>query len=273
MPAEPGQEKGIACPLLPKSLLISLALITGIMTVLWLLGTARRDVSIVDPFWGTGFVIVTGIVCWLNMPVDLRGWLVVGLTLAWGLRLSLYLLWRNWGHGEDRRYVAMREHHGQRFGWLSLPMVFLLQGAILWFVSLPVQLTLALKLTKPLGMLDAAGLAVWVIGMFFETVGDWQLARFRADPSRSGRVMDRGLWRYTRHPNYFGDFCVWWGLYLIAAAGGSWWTIGSPLLMAFLLMKVSGVTLLETTITDRRPGYAEYKSRTNAFFPGPTRGR
>jgi steroid 5-alpha reductase family enzyme len=146
--------------------------------------------------------------------------------------------------------------------------VFVLQGGILWFVALPLQAAAVQNSPVPLGLLDAMGAILWGTGMLFETLGDWQLARFKSDPANAGRVMNRGLWRYTRHPNYFGDFCVWWGLYGIAAAGGASWTIGSPILMSLLLMKVSGVTLLESDITDRRPGYAAYKAQTNAFFPG-----
>ena len=123
----------------------------------------------------------------------------------------------------------------------------------------------------PLGLLDAAGLLLWATGLFFEAVGDWQLARFKADPANRGQVMDRGLWRYTRHPNYFGDFCIWWGFYLLAASAGAWWSIPGPLLMSLLLLKVSGVSLLEKDIGERRPAYAEYVRRTNAFFPGVPR--
>ena len=193
------------------------------------------------------------------------------LTVLWGLRLSMYLLWRNWGHGEDRRYQAMRAHQGQRFWWLSLLTVFWLQAAILWFVSLPVQVTAVTDDAGPIGWLDAIGGALFLVGFGFETVGDWQLARFKRDPANRGQVMDRGLWRYTRHPNYFGDACVWWGLFLIAACGGAWWTILSPVVMTTLLLKVSGVSLLEKSITERRPEYAAYQARTNAFFPGPPR--
>jgi steroid 5-alpha reductase family enzyme len=255
-----------------QTLLIDLAVILTAMFVLWIVGTALRDVSIVDPFWGAGFVVVA----WLGLLVNAaagypRTNLLVGLTTVWGLRLSLFLLWRNWGKGEDRRYTAMREQHGARFWWVSLLTVFLLQGLILWFVALPIQIATARALPHPLGWLDGLGVALWGLGFLFESVGDWQLARFKADPRNAGRVMDRGLWRFTRHPNYFGDFCVWWGIYLIAVAGGAWWTIASPLLMSILLMRVSGVSLLESTIVDRRPEYAAYKARTNAFFPGPPR--
>jgi steroid 5-alpha reductase family enzyme len=165
----------------------------------------------------------------------------------------------------------MRENHGPQFWWVSLFTVFLLQAVILWFVSMPLQVAAVKGASHSLGGLDAAGIVAWCLGFVFESIGDWQLARFKADPASAGKVLDRGLWRYTRHPNYFGDFCVWWGLYAIAAAGGAWWTIGSPLVMSFLLLKVSGVSLLESTIVDRRPEYAEYQARTNAFFPGPPR--
>ena len=256
---------------LTEMLLESLACVMAMLTGLWLLSLARRDASIVDPFWGTGFVLVT----WLSLAstgvakADARSWLLTILVTIWGTRLSLYLLWRNRGHGEDRRYRAMREHHGPRFWWVSLLTVFMLQGVILWIVSMPIQITMVTLATKPLRWLDLAGVALWSFGLFCEAVGDFQMARFQADPQHVGRVFDRGLWRLTRHPNYFGDFCVWWGLYLIAASSGGTWTIFSPLLMSFLLLKVSGVTMLEKTITDRRPEYADYQARTSSFFPWP----
>ncbi len=249
---------------------LSLAAVATVMFVLWLISIFRRDASIVDPFWGLGFVVVAWLATWLSWPVSSRVALLTFLTTAWGLRLSSFLLWRNCcGHGEDRRYAAMRSRYGDRFWWVSLFTVFLLQAIILWFVSLPIQLTAALNRSTALGIVDALGTTLWLIGIFFETVGDWQLARFKRDPGNSGMVLNRGLWRYTRHPNYFGDFCAWWGLYLIAAAGGAWMTVFSPLLMSYLLLKVSGVRLLERTIADRRPDYVAYIARTNAFFPGP----
>jgi steroid 5-alpha reductase family enzyme len=249
----------------------SLSLLLAAATLVWLVSLARRDASIVDPCWGAGFVLVAWFTLGSAKPERIveRSWLLIVLTTLWGLRLSLYLLWRNWGHGEDRRYRAMREHHGPRFWWVSLFSVFWLQGLILWIVSMPIQVALAQATTKPLGALDWIGVVLWGIGLFFESVGDYQLARFQADPQNAGLVLDRGLWRLTRHPNYFGDFCVWWGLYLIAASGGAAWTIFSPLLMSCLLLKVSGVTLLEKTITSRRPDYAAYQARTSSFFPWP----
>lgn len=252
-------------------LAIELVVLTAAFVLLWVVGTLRRNVALVDPFWGAGFVIVTWVARRLIVTSTPRGDLLAVLVTVWGIRLSLYLLWRTCGAGEDRRYAAIRRRHGARFWLVSLLSVFLLQAIILWFVALPIQVAIALRLPSALGWLDGLGSALWFVGLLFEAVGDWQLARFQAEPTNAGRVMDGGLWRFTRHPNYFGDFCVWWGLYLIAAAGGAWWTIGSPLLMSFLLLKVSGVPLLEGDIATRRPGYAAYQRRTNAFFPGPTK--
>jgi len=251
------------------TLAVNLAVLVGLMLLLWILSLILRDASIVDPFWGMGFVILAWMTYLVNSSTGARPILLLSLTTLWGVRLSLHLSKRNWGHGEDRRYVSMREYHGPRFWWISLFTVFLLQGVLLWFIALPIQAALATSQPTALGWIDAVGGLVWLVGMFFETVGDWQLARFKADPAHAGRVLDRGLWRYTRHPNYFGDFCVWWGLYLIAVGGGAWWTIASPLAMSFLLMKVSGVALLESTIVDRRPEYAAYQLRTSPFFPWP----
>jgi len=252
-----------------QTLLTTFISVQTLMLGVWVVSVMRRDASIVDPFWGTGFVVVAWLTCALNSANGTRPLLLAGLVTAWGLRLSLYLLMRNWHHGEDRRYAAMRASHGSWFPVVSLGTVFLLQGTILWFVSLPVQVGILQGATLPFNGLDLAGVMVWGIGLSFEAIGDWQLSRFKAKPENAGRVMSLGLWRYTRHPNYFGDFCVWWGLFLIAISAGGWWTLGSPLLMSVLLMKVSGVTLLESTITERRPDYAAYQSRTNAFFPGP----
>jgi steroid 5-alpha reductase family enzyme len=251
-------------------LLQSFLLILSVMTFVWIVSLIRRDAGIIDPCWGMGFIIVAGFVAWKSAnPLLPRGMLILILTAVWGLRLSVHLLLRNWGHAEDRRYRAMRDHHGPRFWWVSLLTVFWLQAVILWIVSLPVQMTILNTEPRSLHWLDAVGALLWGVGLFFEAVGDFQLARFQANPANAGRVMDRGLWRYTRHPNYFGDFCVWWGLFMISVNAGAAWTVFAPLLMSFLLMKVSGVTLLERSISSRRPEYAEYQRQTNAFVPGP----
>jgi len=250
------------------SILLATALGTlSAQLLLWLVSLRLRDVSIVDIYWGPGFAQIAIITAALAGGYPWRKLTLTLLTVLWGLRLGLYLFWRNAGHGEDYRYQAMRRHHGARFPPVSLATVFGLQGALMWAVSLPVQFGQLSADPTRLTWLDAAGLALWAVGITCEAVGDWQLARFKADPANAGAVMDRGLWRYTRHPNYFGDACVWWGLWLIAAAGGAWWTVLSPALMTFLLMKVSGVAMLERTIGKRRPGYAEYIARTSAFVP------
>ena len=238
--------------------------------VLWLISLVIRDASIVDPFWGPAFVIVTWMAYATADDPGTRGLLVAILVTVWGLRLGIHLAVRNLGHGEDFRYQAMRRRWGARFWIVSLGTVFLLQAALAWTVSLPVQVAMV-DGGNP-GWPAVAGLALWGVGMVFEAVGDLQLVRFKRDPDSRGKVMDRGLWRYTRHPNYFGDFAVWWGHFVVAiAAWGSIWTIVGPILMSTLLLRVSGVAMLERSIGNRRPGYAEYAARTNAFWPGKPR--
>jgi len=244
----------------------------GAMVTLWCVSVWRRDASIVDPWWGPGFVLIAVLAAMLGDGATPRRLLVPLLVGVWGLRLGAYLLWRRWGQGEDFRYQAMRTAWGERFPVVSLVTVFLLQGVLMWIVSLPVQAAVSARTPAALGVLDVAGIALWAVGLTFETMGDWQLARFRADPSNRGRVMDQGLWRYTRHPNYFGDCCVWWGLFTVALAtpaGG--WTIVGPLVMSVLLVRVSGVPMLERSLRRRRPGYEAYVRRTSAFVPWPPR--
>jgi steroid 5-alpha reductase family enzyme len=245
-----------------------------LMVVTWVVSGIVRNASIVDLIWGLGFVLVAWAI-FLRHPlepeIDSSASRLVPLLLTtfWGLRLSGYLAWRNIGKGEDFRYRAMRDKHGPAFFRVSLGTVFGLQGVLMWIVSLPVQAAVARPAPGGLGWLAITGVAVWVVGIAFETAGDAQLARFKANPANHGKVMDRGLWGYTRHPNYFGDFCVWWGLYLIAFDAGHWWTVVGPAIMTALLMKYSGAGLLEKSIVERRPGYEDYIRRTNAFFPGP----
>ncbi|RIL04530.1 MAG: hypothetical protein DCC71_13765 [Proteobacteria bacterium] len=242
------------------------------MLALWLVSLVRRDASIVDLWWGPGFALLAAVAHALSPAPGARGALLVALTALWGLRLGIHLAWRNAGRGEDPRYAAMRRRHGARFAEVSLATVFGLQAVLQWLVSLPVQIAQLLPGAAPLGALDALGVLLFATGLFFEAVGDWQLARFKADPANAGRVMDRGLWRYTRHPNYFGDALVWWGLFAIAAATPwGWLTIASPALMTFLLLRVSGVALLERSLHHTRPDYARYVATTSAFFPRPPR--
>jgi steroid 5-alpha reductase family enzyme len=238
--------------------------VTALMLSIWLVSLVMADASIVDIFWGVGFVVVAWIAVGRRGIGEDRSLLAAVLTTVWGLRLAGYLAWRNLGKGEDYRYRVMRRQHGKRFGVVSLVTVFGLQGLLMWIVSLPVQTAAG----GSLGLVDYLGITVFLMGLTFETVGDLQLAAFKRDPANEGAVLDRGLWRYTRHPNYFGDFLVWWGLFLVALAGGAWWAVVGPLVMSALLMRYSGVGLLEKTIGRRRPAYEDYIRRTNAFFPG-----
>jgi steroid 5-alpha reductase family enzyme len=237
------------------------------LTLLWGVSLRLRDASIIDAFWGPGFALAT-LVYWLTDGTGgVRGTLVLVLVAAWAARLGLHLLRRNRGQGEDPRYAAMRTRHGDAWGRVSLFRVFWLQGVILWIVSAP--LFAAVRSAGVLGAIDYAGALIVLAGLALESVADRQLMRFRADPSNKGHVLDSGLWRYSRHPNYFGDAVLWWGLYTIAVGGGAYWTIFAPVIMTFLLLKVSGVPLLETSLSTTRPGYAEYVRRTSSFVLWP----
>ena len=251
------------------AMLVSALAIVVLMLSTWVLSLILKNASIVDIVWGLGFVMVAWVVRLSTDANNARQWLLVAMVTVWGLRLAGYLFWRNHGNGEDFRYRAMRKHYGSRFGLISLVTVFALQGALMFVVSLSVQLGQA-DATPNIGVIAYIGVALWLVGLFFEAVGDAQLARFKADPANQGMVMRTGLWRYTRHPNYFGDSCVWWGIGLVAAETGSaaWGLIGS-LVMTILVRRVSGVPMLEKTMGKRRPGYAEYVATTSAFFPRP----
>jgi len=249
--------------------LAALPFLLGAAALTWVVSVVKRNVTIVDTLWSLLFVIAAAVYVASTDAPSQRAWLVLCLVSLWGLRLAAYLAWRNRGHEEDRRYQAIRRRNEPNFALKSLWLIFGFQAVLAWIISLP--LAGAIAGDAPLGLLDGLGVALWAVGLYFEAAGDWQLARFKADPANTGRVMDRGLWRYTRHPNYFGDFCVWWGLYLVALSAGAWWTVVGPLIMSFLLLRFSGVRLLERDIGERRPAYAEYVRRTNAFFPGPRR--
>ena len=248
--------------------LAGLAVVLAALTLVWLISVQRRDVSIVDVCWGSGFVLLAWLYCLWSPTLTARSWLVAALITLWGTRLSLHIFRRNHGKGEDPRYQAMRAAQGPAFWWRSVFTVFWLQGAILWFVALPLLVAVRAPEPAALTVVDALGLVLFAIGFGFEVVADEQLERFKADPSNRGTVLDRGLWRYTRHPNYFGDATMWWGMYLLAASTpGGWLTMLSPAVMTFLLMRVSGVTLLEKGLNASKPGYHAYVTRTPAFFP------
>lgn len=256
--------------------LAALAVTAVLAVTTWLVSLVRTDVSLVDRMWPI-FIAGGGCVYFVMLPTSgARGICMIAVAVAWALRLSLFITARNWGHGEDRRYQEIRARNQPNFGFKSLYLIFALQVVLAWIVSAPLFAGIApgSVASQSLGWLDWVGLAIAVSGIVFEGIGDQQMATFKSDPAHEGQVMDRGLWRYTRHPNYFGEACVWWGLWAMAISGGGLgaaWSVVSPLLMTVLLLKVSGVKLLEKDIAERRPKYRDYVARTNAFVPGPPR--
>lgn len=245
----------------------------GILTVLWIISLVIKDSSIIDIYWGPGFVLVAWFYAYLTGWENLatRHLILLGLISIWGLRLGIYLGSRNLGKGEDYRYVQFRKESGDQYWWHSYFRVFTLQGVLLWIISacfVPALLT-----GGDLGLLDYLGLLLWIIGFSFEAIGDYQLSQFKKQPKNKGKVMDRGLWKYTRHPNYFGDACLWWGFFCFAVAHPQGiYFVFSPLLMTFLLMKISGVAMLERSLKKTKPKYAEYIRKTSGFFPLPPKG-
>jgi steroid 5-alpha reductase family enzyme len=245
----------------------------GMMTALWPLSMRLRDVSIVDILWAPAFAVLGWSYVVLPPSLAPRGWIALILVTIWGLRLGLhiYARWRRLGH-EDYRYAEIRRRNGPNFPWTSLFWIFWLQALLLWMISWPLQA--ALSGARALNVLDGVGAAMIVAGIAMEAVADAQLTRFRADPRNREKVLDAGLWSWSRHPNYFGDFLMWWGFFVMGiAAGGPWWTILGPIAMSALLIHYSGASLMEDTIKDRRPGYADYVRRTSLFIPWPPRAR
>ena len=238
----------------------------ALMSLVWIFSVPLRDASLVDRFWGLGFIVVA-FVWWLLSGTPATAWVILVPVTLWGLRLSAHITWRNWGHGEDARYSAMREDRSDyAFAVRSLFTIFWLQGALVAVIGLP--LLASVQGGSPLWTLVWLGWAVWLFGFVYESVADWQLARFKLDPANRGKVMDRGLWSFSRHPNYFGEIVLWLGYGLIALAFGGWWALPSVALMIFLILRVSGVTLLDQHLSGSRPGYREYAKRTNALIPG-----
>jgi len=250
-----------------------LAVIAILAVATWLLSLRLRDVSIVDSAWSIMFVAAVLVYLLAANDFGLKNVIILALVLVWALRLSIHLTWRNWGEPEDHRYVEIRKKYSPNFPFKSLFIIFLFQAVLAWIISLPLlgAITLRFEQTLITTTLLTFGIMLWIIGMFFETVADYQLARFKNNPSNHRKVMDKGLWKYSRHPNYFGECVIWWGFYLIALSMGAWWSIISPLILTWLLLKFSGVVMLEETITKRRPEYEDYVKRTNAFIPGPVK--
>jgi len=249
---------------------ITLGLTLAIMGLLWLLSLRLKDVSIIDIYWGPGFAVIALAALAMAPAPDSRAWLIVLLLILWGCRLGFHLFTRARGKGEDPRYAAMRRARGPGFAVASLWLVFGFQALIMWFVALPAQLAILAPAAPGLGLLDGIGALMALTGLALETMADRQLTAFRADPANRELVMDRGLWAYSRHPNYFGDTLFQWGVFVVAArAPGAIWAFLCPLVMTWLIIRVSGAALLEKGLTNRRPGYAAYVARTSAFIPWP----
>jgi steroid 5-alpha reductase family enzyme len=243
-------------------------LIMLMMTILWIVSIIIRNVSIVDLFWGLGFVL-TGAFYFLNSDgFKTRKIILIVLVATWGLRLSLHLARRNIGKGEDFRYKQFRKKYGEKkYWWISFFQTFLLQGILLCLISAPLLGAQFYGHNNSLGIFDLIGIILWITGFFFESVGDLQLSRFKANPENKGKVLKKGLWRYTRHPNYFGDTAVWWGYAFLCISAGSYLPVLGSILMTALIIKVSGVALLEKSMNEMKPEYKEYIEKTSAFIP------
>ena len=247
---------------------LALIVIMSAMVILWIISIRIKNVSIVDLFWGFGFVMACLVYFLETEGSDTRKILLLILVAVWGLRLSAYLVWRNHGKGEDFRYRKFRKDYGEeRYWWISFFQTFLLQGVLMWLISLPLLGAQFSSFGNKPGIFDFIGVSIWIIGFVFEAGGDIQLARFKADPANKGKVLNKGFWHYTRHPNYFGDAAVWTGYGFICLAAGSYIPVLGTVLMIALIVKVSGVALLEKSLKETKPEYKEYIQHTNAFFP------
>ena len=231
----------------------------------WLISIMRKNVTHIDSMWSLFFCISAYTTTLLSSALSSRIVIVLALVSLWALRLCIYLTVRNWGPHEDHRYAKIRQNNEPQFWLKSIYIVFGLQAMLAWVIS--ISLYAAIDSSAALSTLDYLAMVLFLTGFIWEVLADWQLANFKANPQNKGSVLNTGLWRYSRHPNYFGECCIWWAFYLFALATGAWWAIISPILMTVLLLKVSGVSLLESTIIERRPAYADYIRNTNAFFP------
>jgi len=246
----------------------ALLIIFIIVTLLWILSALIKNVSIIDLFWGLGFVIVNAVYFFNSGEIYTRKIILISLVSLWGLRLSIYLTWRNLGKGEDFRYQKFRQKYGaKRYWFISYFQTFLLQGALIMFISLPLLGTNTQTNSNALNYLDYLGIIFFIIGFAFEAGGDLQLARFKKDKNNTGNVLNTGFWKYTRHPNYFGDSAIWWSFALFSIASGSYWTFIGAIGMTLLIIKVSGVALLEKSLNETKPQYREYIKKTNSFLP------
>ena len=244
-----------------------LLLILCLMTTLWIVSVVLKNVSIVDMFWGFGFVLINTFYFFNTEPTPAKIILLV-LVAVWGLRLSIYLAIRNIGKPEDFRYQEFRKKYGEnRYWWISFFQTFLLQGILMFIISLPLLGVNLYSTSRSLSFLDYVGILIWTIGFIFEAGGDMQLAQFKKNTANKGKVLSTGLWHYTRHPNYFGDSAVWWGFGLLCLSAGSYWLVVGSVIMTLLIIKVSGVALLEKSLKDQKPQYADYIVKTSSFIP------
>lgn len=242
-------------------------MILSLMTLLWIVSIFIKNVSIVDLFWGPGFIVATIYYFFNSDGNPTRKLLLLVLVIIWGLRLSFYLTWRNAGKGEDFRYRKFRTEYGKKYWWISFFQTFMLQGILMWLISAPLLGAQYYGSGRTPGILDFAGTTIWLTGVIFETAGDYQLASFKSNPENKGKVLSSGLWRYTRHPNYFGDSAVWWGFALLSVGAGSYIPVLGSVLMTVVIIKISGVSLLEKSLNEKKPGYSEYIIKTSSFFP------
>ena len=248
--------------------LLTFLVIIAMMTLLWIVSIYLKNVSIVDMFWGFGFVVAAGMYYFLTDGFETRKLLLLLLVAIWGLRLSIYLAKRNIGKGEDFRYREFRRKYGEhRYWWISYFQTFLLQGILMWLISAPLLGAQYYNTNSSLGILDYAAMTMWLIGFVFEAGGDFQLARFKKNAGNKGKILNTGLWKYTRHPNYFGDSAVWWGYAIFCLAAGSYLPVLGSVLMTALIIKVSGVALLEKSLINQKPGYELYIRQTSSFIP------
>ena len=243
-------------------------ILISLLTILWVISIIIKNASIVDLFWGFGFVVANISYFLISGDIYLRKLILLILVTIWGLRLSIYLSWRNIGKGEDFRYQTFRKNYGYKnYWWISFFQVFLLQGILLMLVSITLLGANYGTISDKLNIFYFIGIFLWIIGISFEAGGDYQLAKFKNNPANKGRVLDKGFWKYTRHPNYFGDSVVWWAYAFFSIAVGSYWQIAGAILMTLLIIKVSGVALLEKTLKGAKPEYIEYIRKTNSFLP------
>ena len=250
--------------------LIALSVILILMVILWLISIPIKNVSIVDAFWGMGFVVVNATYFILEPLIFTRNIIVLLLVSIWGIRLSAYLFKRNYGKPEDFRYQEFRRHYGvNRYWWVSFFQVFILQGSLIMIVSLPLFGIHGETISNELNSIDYLALLCWSIGFLFESVGDYQLTKFKKNPANKGTILKTGLWRYTRHPNYFGDALFWWGIWCVSVTISlkALIVIFARALMTFLIVKISGADLLEKSLVKNRPGYQDYMAQTNRFIP------